>query len=311
MAGLSNIPSRTAGHICALLSALLFGLMAPMGKLVLLGDSIDGVVLATMRLCGAAALFWLTSLLRRKPEPIARRDWPALLGMSLCGMLINQYCYIVGLQFTAPINACVIGTSAPVFAFMMSAVFLKLPVTRLKFLGLVMAFIGALVLVLGSQMSGGVSGHPLGDVICLVSQFSAACYLVFFGNVLRRYHPVELMKWLFLISAVLALPFMADDLIAVPWQQLSTQEWAGALYVVIGGSYFSYMALIVGQRNLDPQTVSSYNYVHPVVAAVVAILLGVDVLTWQKVAAILLIACGVSFIGRKLRVGGGFKFSAK
>lgn len=301
MAGITLQP-RTTGHVCTLLSALLFGLMAPMGKLVLLGDAIDGVVLATMRLSGAAVLFWLTSLLRRKPESIARRDWPALLGMSLCGMLINQYCYITGLQYTAPINACVIGTSAPVFAFVLSALVLKMPVTRLKFIGLIMAFVGALVLVLGSQMGGGISGHPLGDALCMVSQFSAACYMVFFGRILRRYHPVELMKWLFLISAVLAMPVFGTRLAEVPWLQLSTQEWAGALYVVIGGSYFSYMALIVGQRHLEPQTVASYNYVHPVVAAVVAMMLGVDVLTWQKVAAILLIACGVTLIGRKLRV---------
>lgn len=281
------------GHICALGSVLLFGLMSPMCKLAMQNGAIDGVLLAFFRVSGAALLFWLISPLTPR-EKIARNDWLPLLGMSLCGMVINQFLYVLGIQYTSPTNACVVGTSTPVMTFILAALFLHHRVTLLRVGGFLLASVGALVLILGS--GGGLSGHPLGDTLCLISQFSAACYFVFFGGVLRRYHPVTIMKWLFLFGAVLTLLPMSSRLVALPSVTFSLQELFAIAYVVIGGSFFSYLLLIVGQRRLDPPTVAAYNYVQPIIAAVVGIMLGLDILTWQKCLSLLLIAAGVLLI---------------
>lgn len=281
------------GHICTLGAVLLFGLMSPMCKLAMQNGAIDGVLLAFFRVSGAALLFWLISPLTPR-EKIARNDWLPLLGMSLCGMVINQFLYVLGIQYTSPTNACVVGTSTPVMTFILAALFLHHRVTLLRVCGFLLASIGALVLILGS--GGGLSGHPLGDTLCLISQFSAACYFVFFGGVLRRYHPVTIMKWLFLFAAVLTLLPMSSRLAALPSVTFSLQEFFAIAYVVIGGSFFSYLLLIVGQRRLDPPTVAAYNYVQPIIAAVVGIALGLDILTWQKSLSLILIASGVLLI---------------
>ncbi len=281
------------GHICALGAVLLFGLMSPMCKLAMQNGAIDGVLLAFFRVSGAALLFWLISPLTPR-EKMARNDWLPLLGMSLCGMVINQFLYVLGIQYTSPTNACVVGTSTPVMTFILAALFLHHRVTLLRVGGFLLASVGALVLILGS--GGGLSGHPLGDTLCLISQFSAACYFVFFGGVLRRYHPVTIMKWLFLFAAVLTLLPMSSRLVALPSVTFSLQELFAIAYVVIGGSFFSYLLLIVGQRRLDPPTVAAYNYAQPIIAAVVGIMLGLDILTWQKCLSLLLIAAGVLLI---------------
>lgn len=136
-------------------------------------------------------------------------------------------------------------------------------------------------------------------MLCFVSQFSAACYFVFFGEVLRRYHPVTVMKWLFLIATVLTLLPMYSRLAALPSTTFSLSELLAIAYVVMGGSFLSYLLLIVGQRHLEPPTVAAYNYVQPVIAAVVGIVLGLDIITWQKCLSLLLIASGVLLISRK------------
>lgn len=281
------------GHLCTLGAVLLFGLMSPMCKLAMQNGAIDGLLLAFFRVSGAALLFWLISPLAPR-EKISRKDWLPLLGMSLCGMVINQFLYVLGIQNTSPTNACVVGTSTPVMTFILAALFLHHRVTLLRVCGFLLASIGALVLILGS--GGGLSGHPLGDALCLISQFSAACYFVFFGGVLRRYHPVTIMKWLFLFAAMLAVLPMSGRLAALPNSTFSMQELFAIAYVVIGGSFFSYLLLIVGQRRLDPPTVAAYNYVQPIIAAVVGIMLGLDILTWQKCLSLLLIAAGVLLI---------------
>ncbi len=279
------------GHISTLGAVILFGLMSPMCKLAMQNGAVDGLLLAFFRVCGAALLFWLISPLFSR-EKIARRDWLPLLGMSLCGMVINQFLYVLGIQYTSPTNACVVGTSTPVMTFILAALFLHHRVTWLKVGGFLLASVGALVLILGS--GGGLSGHPLGDTLCLISQFSAACYFVFFGGVLRRYHPVTIMKWLFLFATVLTVLPISGRIAALPTAAFSMHELFAIAYVVIGGSFFSYLLLIVGQRRLEPPTVAAYNYVQPIIAAAVGILLGLDILTWQKSLALLLIASGVA-----------------
>lgn len=285
------------GHISTLGAAILFGLMSPMCKLAMQNGAVDGLLLAFFRVSGAALLFWLISPLVAR-EKIARTDWLPLLGMSLCGMVINQFLYVLGIQYTSPTNACVVGTSTPVMTFILASLFLHHRVTLPRIGGFLLASVGALVLILGS--GGGLSGHPIGDMLCLISQFSAACYFVFFGRVLRRYHPITIMKWLFLFATSLTILPMLGRLTDLQAATLCPQELLAISYIVIGGSFFSYLLLIVGQRQLQPPTVAAYNYVQPIIAAIVGILLGLDILTWQKCLSLLLIATGVLLISKRV-----------
>ena len=290
--------SQGRAHLITLGAFVCFGLMSPLCKWAMAGGLVSGVSMACFRLCGAAALFWLASLAVPR-QRIERGDWKHLVIMSLCGMGINQFCYVLGVQYTSPTNACVITTSTPVFTFVLSAVFLHAAVTLRRVAGLAIAATGALILILGSQVQGGRAGNPLGDAICLFSQFSVSFYFVFFSGVIQKYHPLVLMRWLFLISAVLTAPFWMPGLSVLPWHRLGMPEILGTLYVVFFGSFVSYLLMIVGQRYLEPPTVTAYNYIQPVIAAAAGIMLGVDVLTWQKVVAVALIAAGVWAISRR------------
>lgn len=274
--------------------------MSPMCKVAMQGGVIDGLTLATLRVSGAALLFWLVSLALPR-ERVRKRDLLPLFGMSLCGMAVNQFCYVSGMQLTSPTNGTVAATTTPVFTLLLSVVFLKHRTTGKKVFGMALAACGALVLILGSQSTGGLSGHPLGDALCLTAQFSAACYFVFFGRVLHRYSPITMMKWLFGLSALVTLPFFGFHVASAPWSELTLPAGGGACYVVVGGSFFSYLLLITAQQRLEAPTVATYNYVQPVVAACVGVLLGVDLLTWQKLAAIGLIMLGVRFVTHSAR----------
>lgn len=292
--------SALRAHGITLGAFICFGLMSPLCKWAMESGMVSGVSMAGFRLCGAALLFWAVSPVVPR-QRVERGDWLPLIIMSLCGMGINQFCYVLGVQYTSPTNACVATTSTPVFTFILSAVFLHAAVTLRRVAGLIIAAAGALVLILGSQMEGGRSGSPVGDAICLFSQLSVSFYFVFFSGVIKKYHPVVLMRWLFLISAVLTAPLWLHEMLSMPWKQLGPAEIWGSAYVVFFGSFISYLLMIVGQRHLEPATVTAYNYIQPVIAAVVGISLGVDALTWQKVVAVICIAAGVWAISRRSR----------
>ena len=69
-------------------------------------------------------------------------------------------------------------------------------------------------------------------------------------------------------------------------------------YVVIFGTFLSYLLAVVGQRILRPTVVSVYNYVQPVVSVVVSVLTGLSVFTVPQGLAVILIFSGVWLVVR-------------
>lgn len=288
------IPQQIRGHLATFLAAVLFGLMSPASKLVMGQGVIDGYALAALRISGAAVLFWGASFVVRDKQGVNwRKDGLSLLGMSLCGMALNQFFYIVGVQHTAPTNACVIGTGVPVMALLLSAAFLGLKIRWAKGLGVALAALGAVVLVGGSAEGNAAIGSVEGDAMVFISQVFAAFYFVFFGRVIAKYQMVTLLKWLFTLSAVPVLCIYSTHLLRLPWGRLTFTAAAGVAYVVCIGTFVCYFLLMSGQKRLTPPVVATYNYVQPVVAALFGICWGVEILTWQKCLALVLIAVGV------------------
>jgi len=107
---------------------------------------------------------------------------------------------------------------------------------------------------------------------------------------------VTFMKWMFLFSSLLALPFSlgafgASHLGAVPPDVL----WQ-VLFVVFFATFVAYFLIPFGQKHLRPVVVCMYTYVQPVIALIIALVLGLDHLTVLKVVATVLVFTGVGLV---------------
>lgn len=283
---------RVKGHAAALLAACLFGLMSPMCKLIMQGGNIDGISLALMRVTGSAVLFWIISAFV-KSQKIRREDWPSLIAMSLCGIALNQFLYVGGVQYTIPTNASVTSTAIPVFTLLMAALFMGQHICFKRAVGIGIAFTGALTMVLCSAGGDEGEGAMIGDLMCLGSQIFAASYFVFFAHLIARYGVLTLMKWLFTISALVTWPLFSSHLTTVEWAVVTRAEWLSLAYVVCIGTFVCYLVLNYAQGRLAAPVVASYNYVQPVVATVFALVWGMGALTMQSMIATCLILVGV------------------
>ncbi len=284
-------------HFCALLAAIFFGLMSPAIKYVLENTEASGVVVTTTRLAGAAALFWLLSLFLPK-QKIERSDYLSLFLMAMCGMVLNQYPIIIGLQYTAPSHATLAASMTPITALIIARVIFKESIGWRRATGVLIAFAGVSSLVLASAVGGG-GGSMLGDALCLMSQCFATCYFVFFVPIFKKYHPVILLRWLFLIATILASPFVTSSMFQAGWQSFDMSAAFSLSYVVFFGTFIAYLLLVPAQRYLPPSVVVIYNYVQPVVALALGIYLGLESFSLFKLAAIGLIIIGVSIVTRR------------
>lgn len=281
------------GHIFALSANILWGLMAPIGKSAL--AEFSPLSVTTFRMVGAAACFWLLSLFCKR-EQVDHRDMLKIFFASLFALVFNQGVFIFGLSLTSPIDASIVTTTLPIVTMIVAAVYLKEPVTNKKVLGIFVGAMGALILILSSQSAAGGGGSIWGDLLCLTAQISFSIYLTVFKGLSQRYSPITLNKWMFVYASMCYIPFSYHDVAAIDWNGISTAAWLQVGYVVVGGSFLAYICIMTAQRLLRPTVVSMYNYMQPIVASIVTIIIGLGTFNLEKGIAIALVFLGVYIV---------------
>lgn len=277
-------------HVSMLAAEIFWGLNAPIGKDAML-HGIDNISLVSFRVAGAAVLFWLASLFVR--EHMSWRHVLYMGGAALLAVVFNQCLFTIGLSLTSPINSSIVTTSMPIFAMILSFLILKEPITWMKAGGVAIGCTGAVFLILSSAQGGGKAGSIVGDLLCMLAQFSFALYLALFNPLVRKYNVVTVNKWMFAWACLFILPFTGNHVAALPWGAISVKTWLEAGFVVVFATFLSYMLSVVGQRILRPTVVSVYNYVQPIVSVVVSVATGLGIFTVSHAVAILLIFTGV------------------
>ena len=277
---------------------VIFGLLSPVSKALLDSGLISPAGLMMTRTAGAAAAFGTASLFVRR-EPVAWRDRLSLFFAALLGIVLNQGSFILGVSMTSPIDASVVTTTAPIFAMIIAALYLREPITGMKIAGVAIGAVGALMLILSSPAAASSGGGSVGgDLLCMFAQLSYATYFVVFKGLIGRYGPVTLMKWMFLFATLCWLPFGAEVFVSTRWQAFGWRNFAEVGFIVLGATFLTYLLLPVGQKNLRPTVGCMYNYLQPLVASLVAVLAGMDRFTTVKAAAVVLVFAGVYVVTR-------------
>ena len=157
---------------------------------------------------------------------------------------------------------------------------------------------GALLLIFSSAhvVSRQHSSSITGDLLCLFAQLSFATYFVVFKKMISRYTPITLMKWMFLYATICCLPFGYQNVRAIDWNMLAWSNYAEIGYIVLGGTFIAYLLMPIGQKNLRPTVACSYNYLQPLVASLVTVMMGMDRFTPIKGFAIILVFAGVYIV---------------
>lgn len=290
---------KLKGHSSMLGANVMWGLMSPVAKFVMVGGAVTPLVVTDLRITGAMVLFWIASFFQ-KPERVAPKDLLKLLGASLLAIVFNQGCFIFGVGLTSPVDASIITTSMPLLAMVLAAIYLKEPITGKKVLGIAVGATGALLLILGSHQvseAKAAGNHYIwGDLLVLLAQFSYALYFVLFKNFVNKYSLITIMKWMFTYAFICALPFSYNDLLHTEWKSLQNTEIGALVFIVVGSTFVSYVLIVIGQKNLRPTVAGMYNYVQPLVASIVAVCWGMDTFNFVKIISVALIFGGVYLV---------------
>lgn len=279
-------------HLCLFFACAFWGLMAPLGKDAMT-HGFTGLDMVTFRVSGGALLFWLTSLFLPK-EHVPGKDLLMLIGAAVFGLVTNQCCYTIGLSITSPVNASIVTTSMPIFAMVLAFLILKEPITLKKAGGVALGCAGAVTLIVTSAAATSSKvGDIRGDLLCLGAQLSFALYLSLFSKLIRRYSVITVNKWMFTYATAMILPFTFGRVSAIDYAAIPMSTWLETGFVVLFGTYISYILMMIGQHTLRPTVVSIYNYVQPLVSVTVSVLTGIGVFKPAQGVAVVLVCLGV------------------
>ena len=288
--------AKIQGHVAMLFTSLIFGVNIPLSK-NLMPDWMSAFGMTYTRFAFGAMAFWLLSMLF-KSEKVTRKDMGTLFLGSLLGVGLNQAAFISGLQMTSATNASIVITITPILAMIISFFILKEPITFKKAGGVIIGLVGVLSMILTSEVSAsGREASIIGDLLCVVSSLSYAFFLVLTRGISKRYSSVTIMKWMFLFSAVIFLPFGYKDVISAKiFTEGTSTAWGSFIYLLVGATFITYLLIPIAQKQIRPTTIGMYNYLQPLVASFIAIMWGQDVFSWTKPVAALLIFTGVYFV---------------
>lgn len=175
-----------------------------------------------------------------------------------------------------------------------AALILKEPITGRKALGVGVGCSGAVILIASTAVANDSRiGDIRGDLLCVAAQMSFALYLSLYRDILKRYSPITMSKWMFTWATILLTPFLGGHAAATDWQAVSLKTWLETGFVVFFGTYIAYLCMQTAQRTLRPTVVSIYNYMQPVVAVSVSIACGMCLFTWKQAVAVVLVFSGV------------------
>ena len=290
---------RTLGFLAALGAAIIYGLNHTIAKNVM-PTYITPFGFILLRVLGAAILFWLVSFFI-KPEKIQKKDWPRLIACSFLGMVINMLAFFKGLELSTPVNSSVIITISPIIVFIFSAILLKEKIQFLKTIGIILGFMGAVILVLYTSKTGiNAPNIPLGNVLFIVNSFAYGLYLVLVKPLIEKYNIITLLKWLFLLAIFLNLPVTFNEFVSVKWSDLPIKDAVlPMLFVVVGTTFCTYLFNAYALRTLSPSTVSSFIYLQPIVGIVYAVSTKSDTLSLVSVTGMILIFIGIYLVTKK------------
>ncbi len=251
-----------------------------------------------IRVGTAGLLFALCSILFVKQKIDFKEDLFKIILCSITGCGANMLLFFKGLSITTPINGAILMACTPVFVVVFAALLIREKLTLIKYFGIGIACVGAILLLGGTHFSFNPT-NIWGDIAVAVNAIIYSFYLVYAKPLLKKYHPITLSAYTFGIGFIFVLPFGFNELRHTNFEVIPSDVWGYIIFILIGATFIAYLLNAYALSKASASMVGSYIYLQPVLAIIIAILNNTDTVSFEKVAYMLIIFAGVYLVNSK------------
>ncbi len=244
-----------------------------------------GLVMIPFYLCLRRLRFFAQSAVARK-RGFTRQDAWTFLYLGFFGVSVNQFCFTLGLHYTAVSHSAIIVGMGPIYTLILAVILRMERATWHKAVGMAIAFTG--IAVLASEQ--GISTHSpslLGDAITMTGSLGFAIYAVLGKRVAHDYNALTMTAYNHFAGALVVLPLAVHQAwmlgAAGNWRAVSWQGWAAILYMGLFGSAVAYLLYYWLLRYLEASQLSAFTYLLPVLASILGILTLGEKGSWTQI----------------------------
>ncbi|MBU1499727.1 DMT family transporter [Patescibacteria group bacterium] len=286
--------NRLKAYLALLGTALVWGAALPIVKPAL--NYISPTQFLYFRYLIAAPLllpFLLKFFLRFRPNLRTVLNIFFVESYSFFGLILLYR----GLQLATAIEASLIGATGPIFIVLGGILLLHEKEEKFEWTGLIISFIGTLILVLeplltGKNHSAGFSfiGNLMIIGYNLLNVFSVIFQKKLYKHIPKIYvsslsYPIGLC--IFFLILTLTGSSTSVSLLTTPSVMLACG------YMAIFGSIVGFTLFIYGQNLIEASEASLFTYLRGIIAIPFAYLMLKESVTWPQIIAVLIVSLGV------------------
>lgn len=228
--------------------------------------------LTTTLLRYLVALVFLALLLpryKRRALALSRRDVALAVLLGLFGIVGYHYFFFLSLRHTEVANTAIINALSPVMTSVAAALAIGERLGRRNYLGIVVAFLGVLLLLSRGDMGAILAVRfNLGDLLMLLSVASWMIYALLVRTMVDRYSGFTLTFYATLFGVLLLFVLAPQESPLQSVAQISRASLLSVLYMGICGSGLGYLLYNLSIREIGPTRTSSFVYsVIPILVA--------------------------------------------
>lgn len=244
-----------------------------------------------------AAIVLLPFIIKRKEFFVKNLKRTILVSLLVTA---NAILFIFGVERTTASISQILYGGTPLIVGIFSFLLLKEKINSKKLCGMIIGFIGVLIIISLPALSNGAqfNGDLLGNFIILLAVFSFALYSVLSKSLQKEYTPIEITTFFVLTTLFVQILLVPLDLIQNQnwWNNISQKSILGVAYVGILGTSVTYLIYQHIIKNSTPFVASMILYLQPVFGFLWASVLLGEKITLEFIIGAILILVGVALV---------------
>jgi drug/metabolite transporter (DMT)-like permease len=261
---------------------------------------ISPVTIVWMRFAMGVIILGIAVTARQQFALLNKKEWSYFALLGFLGITFHQWLQSNALQTSEASTTAWIVATTPVFMAILGWFVLRERLGWVKILGILVAFIGVLVIVYDGDLSG-ISlqsfGKP-GDILILISAINWTVFSVLSRRGLKNHPATFMMFYVMLLGWLLtSILFFATQKVS-EIQNLTASGWAGLAFLGIFCSGLAYIAWYDALQTLGAAETGVFLYIEPLVTVVVAFFMLSETITLASLLGGGIILLGVWLVNR-------------
>lgn len=217
-----------------------------------------------------------------------------LVGIGIVGNLVYQLLFILGIYYTNSANAAVMLGTIPIWVALLSQIFTDEKLTITKSIGILLAFIGVSLIIIGGKNSISFASDTFkGDVITLLSAISWAVYTILSKKYLKFYNSTQYSAFMSVVGAISLLIVGAPFLIQLDVGSITLAGLGGIIYSGLLSVGFAYLIWNNGISKIGAVRTAAYQNLVPVLGLIFGITLLNETLTIAQYSGSAIVILGI------------------